>query len=108
LRVALGCLNQIGAGIPCLRLSVLLFPQVGVLVTGLCAVLDSGEATYARARIGSRSLRAPVDRQLYVELQQFLDEVAFRACDALEELAEGADLALRRRLHLLLGIEGER
>ncbi|WIX82919.1 hypothetical protein QRX50_20195 [Amycolatopsis carbonis] len=78
-------------------------------MTGFHAALDPGEATIARARIRARLLAnrlssTLVDRALYVELQQFLDDVGFRACDALEELSERSDPALRHRLHLVLGI----
>lgn len=81
--------------------------QVGSIVTG--TRLDPAEATIARARVRARQLayklaRTLIDRQLYGELQQFLDEVGFRACDALEALAGQSDPQLRQRLHLLLGV----
>lgn len=78
-------------------------------MTGFSTRLDPAEATIARARIRARQLAdrlacTPVDRQLYGELQQFLDEVGFRACDAMDALAGQTDPQLRQRLHLLLDV----
>ena len=78
-------------------------------MTRFRTALDPDEETIARARVRARQLgqrlaTTLIDRQLYGELQQFLDELAFRACDAMDGLAAGSDTQLRRRLDLVLGL----
>lgn len=82
-------------------------------MTGPRATLNPGELTIARARVRARDLAqrlatSLIDRQLYQEMQEFLDLVGFRACDALEALAGCDDQQLRHRLHLVLGIGAHR
>ncbi|GAA4544834.1 hypothetical protein [Amycolatopsis samaneae] len=73
--------------------------------------LDPDEQTIALARVRARQLgqrlaTSLIDRQLYGELQQFLDDLAFRACDAMDGLAGVSQARLRRRLDLVLGLAG--
>ncbi|MFD8493334.1 hypothetical protein [Amycolatopsis sp. NPDC059657] len=78
-------------------------------MTGPRITLDPEEESIARARLRARELAARlaaslIDRELYTEIRQFLDEVGFPACDALESLSGRADTQLRHRLHLILGL----
>ncbi|WP_410599819.1 hypothetical protein [Amycolatopsis sp. lyj-90] len=81
-------------------------------MTGPHTDLVPGELLVAHARVRARDLgrrlgSALVDRQLYEELQRFLDEVGFPACDALDRLASSSDRELRKRLHQVMGIEAQ-
>lgn len=79
-------------------------------MTGPRPDLAPGELLIAHARVrardlGRRLLTRMVDRQLYEELQRFLDEVGFPACEVLDSLADSEDRELRKRLHQVMGIE---
>lgn len=82
-------------------------------MAGSRIALDPDEAAIARARIHARELAARlavslIDRQLYVELREFLEEVGFPACDALDAMAGCTDARLRSRLCLVLGLDSSR
>ncbi|WP_216216856.1 hypothetical protein [Amycolatopsis aidingensis] len=77
-------------------------------MSGFRGELDPDEVAIACARVRARQLGRRlavtlVDRELYEELQRFLDEVGFRACAALETVSRQPEGELRSRLELLLG-----
>ena len=63
----------------------------------------------ARIRVGEfveRLLATPIDRELYAELREFLDQEAVQACAAWEELRARGPRYQQRRLLALLRLSG--
>lgn len=77
---------------------------------GISAQLDPDEQLVAHAynemsRLAGELARAPVNRLLYAQLQEFLDGCGLHACDALDRIADRGQQQLRARLDVLLGLE---
>lgn len=77
---------------------------------GISAQLDPDEQLVAHAysemsRLVGELARAPVNRLLYTQVQEFLDGCGLPACAALDRIAGRGPQHLRARLEMLLGLE---